>query len=153
MLDGAGLRDGKTYAGQEILIERQDGSRWTVLAHASPFLDDRGKVVGAVNVFVDITDRRRAEMTRSHLAAIIDSTDDAIVSKDLNGVIQSWNGAAERLFGYTAEQAIGRHISFLFPPDRLNEEDQIWRDCGPASGSITSTQSVSAATASRSKFQ
>lgn len=119
------LRDGKSYDGQEIVIERPDGSRWTALAHASPFFDDRGRVIGAVNVLVDISERRRAELTRSHLAAIIDSSDDAIVSKNLNGVVESWNAAAERLFGYTAEQAVGRHISFLFPPDRLDEEDRI----------------------------
>ena len=82
-------------------------------------------MVGAVNVLVDITDRRRGELARSQLAAIVDSSDDAIISKDLNGVIQSWNAAAQRLFGYTAEQAVGRHISFLIPADRADEEDRI----------------------------
>lgn len=119
------LRDGKSDEGHEIVIERPDGSRWTAVAHVNPIHDDRGKVVGAVNVLVDISERRRAELTRSHFAAIIDSSDDAIVSKNLNGVIQSWNAAAERLFGYSAQQAIGRHISILFPPDRLDEEDRI----------------------------
>lgn len=119
------IQHGKSYDGHEILIERPDGSRWTALAHANPFFDERGRVIGAVNVLVDITSHRRAELARSHLAAIIDSTDDAIVSKNLNGVVQSWNSAAEHLFGYTAEQAIGRHISFLFPPDRIHEEDKI----------------------------
>lgn len=119
------IKNGKSYDAQEIVIERPDGSRCTALAHASPFHDDRGHVTGAVNVLVDITDRRRAELMRSHLAAIVDSTDDAIVSKNLNGVVQSWNSAAERLFGYTAEQAVGQHISFLIPTDRLGEEDMI----------------------------
>jgi PAS domain S-box-containing protein len=59
------------------------------------------------------------------LAAIVESSDDAIVSKNLQGVIQSWNGGAERLFGYTAEEAIGRHVSLVIPADRMDEETQI----------------------------
>jgi PAS domain S-box-containing protein len=119
------LKDAKAYVNQEIVIERPDGSQRIVLAYANPFLDEQGQPVGAVNVLVDITDRRRAELARAQLAAIVESADDAIISKDLNGIIQSWNASAQRLFGYTAEQAVGRHISFLIPPDRLEEEDRI----------------------------
>jgi len=119
------LRNRKAYNDQEIVIERPDGKRRLVLAYANPFLVERGELVGAVNVLVDITDRRRAQRTRSQLAAIVESSDDAIISKNLNGVIQSWNAAAQRLFGYTAEQAVGRHISFLIPADRAEEEDRI----------------------------
>src|SRR5262249_33553171 len=72
-----------------------------------------------------ITDRRRSEMARAQLGAIVESSDDAIISKDLNGVIQSWNTGAQRLFGYTAEQTVGRHISLLIPPERLDEEKHI----------------------------
>jgi PAS domain S-box-containing protein len=67
-------------------------------------------------------ERRQAEQTRAHLAAIIESSQDAIVSKTLDGVIQSWNKGAERIYGYTAEEAIGRNIAFLVPLDRANEE-------------------------------
>jgi PAS domain S-box-containing protein len=119
------LRDDKSYNGMEIVIEHPDGNQWTALAYANPFHDEGGQLVGAVNVLVDITDRRSGELVRSRLAAIIDSSDDAIISKNLDGIIQSWNAAAERLFGYTAEQAVGRHISFLIPVDRDGEEEQI----------------------------
>jgi two-component system CheB/CheR fusion protein len=119
------LRDRKPYTGLEILIERPDGSRWNALAHANPLFDDGGELVGAVNVLVDITERRQAQLARARLSAIVDSTDDAIISKDLNGFIQSWNKGAERLFGYTAEQAVGRHISFLIPRERAEEEEKI----------------------------
>src|ERR1700735_1554071 len=61
----------------------------------------------------------------SLLSAIVDSCDDAIISKDLNGIIQSWNQAAERLFGYSAEEAVGQSVMMLIPPDRLDEEPKI----------------------------
>src|SRR4030095_4498905 len=65
-----------------------------------------------------------------HLARIIESSEDAIVSKDLNGVIRSWNRAAERIFGYTAEEAIGRSIRMIIPADRQAEEDEVLRRIG-----------------------
>jgi PAS domain S-box-containing protein len=66
-----------------------------------------------------------ADFTAARLAAIIASSGDAIVSKNLDGVIQTWNAAAERMFGYTAEEAVGRHISLIIPKDRLSEEDHV----------------------------
>jgi PAS domain S-box-containing protein len=80
----------------------------------------------------DVSEQRRREQEKTQqlltarlLSSIIESTDDAIVSKSLDGIIQSWNVGAERLFGYSAEQAIGRHISLIIPPERLKEEDDI----------------------------
>ena len=66
-----------------------------------------------------------AQEAQALLAAIIDSSDDAIISKDLNGTVRSWNRSAERIFGYKAEEIVGKPISVLFPPDRLEEETQI----------------------------
>ena len=83
-------------------------------------------------IFRDVSAQRRVERERASqllaarlLASIIESSDDAILSKSLDGIIQSWNAAAERLFGYTAAQAVGRHISLIIPPDRIDEEDHI----------------------------
>jgi PAS domain S-box-containing protein len=119
------LRDGREYNGHEIQIERPDGTRRTALAHANPITDAAGRAAGAVNVLVDVTDRAQADVTRSLLAAIVESSEDAIVSKTLDGVITSWNGGAERLFGYPAAEAVGRSITLVIPPDRLDEERQI----------------------------
>jgi PAS domain S-box-containing protein len=76
-------------------------------------------------LFTDITERKRADEARARLAAIVESSDDAIVSKDLNGVITSWNAGSERLFGYTAQEAIGQSVTMLIPRERLDEEPDI----------------------------
>lgn len=73
----------------------------------------------------DIVSDADADLARARLAAIVQSSDDAIVSKDFNGIIQTWNASAERIFGYTPEEAIGKHISLIIPEDRLEEETQI----------------------------
>lgn len=73
----------------------------------------------------DVTERREAERTKEHLAAIVLSSDDAIISKDLNGVITSWNKGAEHLYGYSEEEAVGKNITMLIPVDRLKEETEI----------------------------
>ena len=119
------LRTGKDYDGSEIVIERPDGSRVTALAHASPIRDEGGNITGAVNLLIDVTERQQAADARELLAAIVQSSDDAIVSKTLEGIITSWNKGAERIFGYSAEEAVGRSITMIIPADRLHEERQL----------------------------
>jgi PAS domain S-box-containing protein len=116
------LATGNEFNGEEIVVERPDGSRRTALAHANPIVGESGELLGALNILVDITDRKRADEVQTLLAAIVESSDDAIVSKTLDGRILSWNRGAERLFGYTAEEAIGKSITLIIPPERHDEE-------------------------------
>ncbi len=110
---------------QEVVIERRDGSRIILRVNIDPLYDINGRFSGAISVFEDVTDLKQAEQASRRLATIVESSGDAIVSKDLNGVIASWNQAAERLFGYTAEETIGKPITLLIPPERRDEEQGI----------------------------
>jgi PAS domain S-box-containing protein len=109
----------------EVQIERPDGSRITVIVNIRPLKNEQGEILGAINCFVDITERKQAEELRSRLAAIVESSDDAMVSKKLDGTITTWNAAAERLFGYTSAEAVGKNITLIVPPDLLTEETTI----------------------------
>lgn len=119
------LKEKHPVDNKEILIERPDGTRRMVLPHPRPIYDVSGKMVGGVNMLLDITERKPIETETARLAAIVQSSDDAIISKTLDGIITTWNNAAERLFGYTEEEIIGQHIVKLIPEDRLNEEPMI----------------------------
>jgi PAS domain S-box-containing protein len=119
------LKENRPVRGEEAILERPDGTRVALLPYPTPLRDAAGTLLGAVNLLVDITDRKAAESARAYLAAVVDSSDDAIVSKDLNGIVTSWNRGAETVFGYRAEEMIGRPTAVLFPPDRLQEDDAI----------------------------
>lgn len=119
------LREGRSVRGQEAVAERPDGVRIPFIPYPTPIRDSFGRIVGAVNMLVDISERKRAEEAKQHLAAIVETSDDAIVSKNLDGIVTSWNAGAERIFGYLAEEIIGRSIMSLIPPDRCKEEETI----------------------------
>jgi PAS domain S-box-containing protein len=119
------LREGRIIEGAEAIAERPDGTRRWFTPFPTPLRDKSGKVIGGINMLVDITERKEAERTNSLLAAIVDSSDDAIISKNLDGVIMSWNKGAERIFGYTAEEAVGQHITLLIPQELHAEENEI----------------------------
>jgi PAS domain S-box-containing protein len=127
------LREGAIagLANHTILV-RKDGSELPIDDSAGPILDNDKRVVGCVLIFRDITERRNLERQLAErlaaarfLASIVKSSEDAIVSKSLEGIIQSWNSSAEKLFGYSANEVIGKHISLIIPPDRAAEEEQI----------------------------
>lgn len=127
------LRDGVVVglANHTVLIKK-DGMECPIDDSAAPIRDEQGLVSGCVLIFRDVTVQRLVEREKANqlhtarlLASIVESSNDAIIGKSLEGIIQSWNAAAERLFGYTAEQAVGEHISLVIPPDLLPEEEQI----------------------------
>ncbi|QEM11884.1 PAS domain S-box protein [Mucilaginibacter rubeus] len=119
------LKYGKAVKQQEILIKRPNGSISYILSNPKPLFDESGQLTGVVNTLIDITEQKNAEAKQGMLASIIESSEDAIVSKNLDGIITSWNNAAQRLFGYTDEEIIGKHITTLIPEDRYDEEELI----------------------------
>lgn len=121
----ADLGRGEWFGQYETERIARDGTRVPVELTVSPVRDDFGAPDGAATICRDITERIEAERARRLLAAIVNSSKDAIVAKDLDGIIQSWNPGAERLFGYSAEEAVGRPITIVIPEDRLEEETQI----------------------------
>jgi PAS domain S-box-containing protein len=121
----ARLRRGERVDHFETVRRAKDGHFVPISLTVSPVRDAQGVVVGASKVARDITERHQKDELGAWLAAIVDSSDDAIVSKTLEGVITSWNPGAERLFGYTAAEAVGQHISLIIPKDRKAEEDDV----------------------------
>jgi PAS domain S-box-containing protein len=121
----ARVRRGERLEHFDTVRQRKDGSLIDLSLTISPVKDSSGRIVGASKVAREITDRKRAERSTALLAAIVDSSDDAIVSKTLEGIITSWNKSAERMFGYRPEEVIGKHITLIIPRDRCDEEANI----------------------------
>jgi PAS domain S-box-containing protein len=120
------LREGIVVglANHTVLVAK-DGREIPIDDSAAPILDAAGTLMGAIMVFRDVSEQRTAEIARRRLAAIVQDSDDAIISKDLNGTIITWNRGAERIFGYSAAEAIGQPITIVIPPERTSEEQDI----------------------------
>lgn len=119
------LKDTRPFRGVEAIAERPDGSRIHFLAYPSPIFNATGDLIGGVNMLIDITNQTIADEVAFRHDAIVESSDDAIIAKDLDGTILNWNRGAERLFGYAASEAIGKPVAMLIPLDRPNEEPDI----------------------------
>jgi PAS domain S-box-containing protein len=119
------LRDGNVVGlGNHTILVAKDGSERPIDDSAAPVRDTNGEIIGVVLIFRDASPKRDAQMAAMKLAAIVENSDEAIISKDLNGIITSWNKGAERIFGYTAAEAIGKPISFV-PESRQEEERKV----------------------------
>src|SRR3954471_4793140 len=119
------LKEGRPVRGVEAIAERPDGSRIRFMPFPTPLRDASGKLTGAINLLMDVTDRHQAGLESARLAAIVTSSDDAIVTKTLEGVVTSWNEGAARIFGYEAEEMIGQSILRVIPKHLHSEEHDI----------------------------
>jgi len=128
-IDWPGLgRDAQMVLEKLVPIEREvtaveDGRSY--IMRVLPYRTTDGRVDGIAVTLIDITERKRAEEAHARLAALVDSSDDAIIAKDLNGIILSWNSGSERLFGYRADEVIGKPITQILPPELQEEEEEI----------------------------
>ncbi len=119
------IRAGERIEHYETIRMKKSGERFPISVTISPIRDEAGRIIAASKIARDITERRRFDESRFRLAAIVESADDAIISKDLNGIVKTWNQGALHMFGYTAEEMIGAPILRLFPEELKYEEDEI----------------------------
>jgi PAS domain S-box-containing protein len=122
------LREGVVVGlANDTLLVSKDGREIPIADSAAPIHDSAGRIFGVVMVFRDVTERRRHEEHLLRLAAVAESSEDAIITKTLGGIVASWNPAAERMLGYSAREIIGRSVTMLVPEHRLAEEAEFMR--------------------------
>ena len=119
------LKEGREVRGVEAVAERPDGTRVRFRPYPTLFRDPSGRLVGAVNLLMDVTEQHDAHLESERLASIVVSSDDAIISKTLDGCVTSWNGGATRIFGYEPSEMIGQSILRLIPPELHGEEHEL----------------------------
>ncbi len=116
------IKDGSHVKTYETVRKRKDGSTFRASVTVSPIRNAETQVIGISIIARDITDQKRNEENNARLASIIASSDDAIISKNLKGIITSWNTGAEKIFGFSAEETSGKNISIIIPTFKLEEE-------------------------------
>lgn len=121
----ARMKKGERIEHFKTIRVRKNGERIPISLTISPVQDASGKIIGVSKIARDISLRIDADKMKQHMAAIVESSDDAIISKDLHSVITSWNKGAERIFGYKADEIIGKSVLTLIPPDLQDEEVKI----------------------------
>lgn len=119
------VKSAKAIDGEEVIIENRSGEQKFVKVYPSPIFNEQGLLTGGICTLIEVTDQKKHDAKQAMLASIIESSNDAIISKTLQGVITSWNAGAQRIFGYTEAEVLGKRIEILIPPDRFNEEKQI----------------------------
>lgn len=121
----ARIRAGEKVDHYRTKRRRKDGKIIDVSLTVSPIRNTKGEIIGASKVGRDISDLKKAQELTERLAAIVESSDDIIASKTLDGIITSWNKGAERILGYSAEEVVGRHVSMLMPPESMEDTERI----------------------------
>lgn len=120
----AGLEEGQSHFIETVRLAK-GGTSKNILLSVYPIKNAQNEVSGILRVIRDITFTQEAHEKKAVLASIVDSSEDAIISKNMQGVITSWNRSAQKMFGYTESEAIGRHISLIIPADKMEEENYI----------------------------
>ena len=136
------LKQGRPIRGLEAVAERPDGTRIRFLPYPTPLRNASGQLVGAINLLVDVTERHQADLESARLAAIVASSDDAIISKTVDGRITSWNAGATRIFGHKADEMIGQPITRIIPPELHENEKEISLGSNEASTSTITKRCV-----------
>ena len=119
------LKSGQIFSAKEIKIKKNNHPCLNLLVSPCPIFDDQHHIIGVHNTVVDVTMQKQNEEKKAMLSALVESSDDAIISKSLQGMITSWNSGAEKIFGYTEQEVLGKHISIIIPHHLKSEEDTI----------------------------